>query len=75
MAVKRGLGKGLDSLIPNKMEDETKSLGNRTGGPQWNHKQRRADAHIRLQQLSCFLPILPAPPELHARRIKNEAHL
>ena len=24
MAVKRGLGKGLDSLIPNKMEDETK---------------------------------------------------
>ncbi|MDY4570722.1 MAG: hypothetical protein SO455_08185, partial [Alistipes senegalensis] len=61
--------------VLSQMEDETKSLGNRTGGPQRNHKQRRADAHIRLQQLSCFLPILPAPPELHARRIKNEAHL
>lgn len=24
MAAKRGLGKGLDSLIPNKLEDETK---------------------------------------------------
>ncbi len=30
MAAKRGLGKGLDSLIPNKLEDETKKVAAKT---------------------------------------------
>ena len=38
MAAKRGLGKGLDSLIPNKLEDETKKVTEKPGANEAAHE-------------------------------------